>query len=136
MVFFSLLPPVLLQSFLEVESITRNYKGKLVSVILAGYLSLKRLVVQRTKRIDESQELLLRMLEDLTSGTEQEKEEFMATCVKTLNRFKDSDLLTPIFVFERLCSIIHPVSPVAIDVCVGVEVGGCVHTIAIYLLKT
>ena len=91
------------------ETIKKNYKGKLVSVILAGYLSLKRLVVQRTKRIDESQELLLQMLEELTSGTEQEREEFMATCVETLKRFKDSDLLTPIFVFERLCNIIHPV---------------------------
>ncbi|XP_064395390.1 E3 ubiquitin-protein ligase UBR4-like isoform X5 [Halichondria panicea] len=99
---------VLLQSFLEVESIKRNYKGKLVSVILAGYLSLKRLVIQRTKRIDESQELLLKMLEELTSGTDQERQEFMATCVETLDRFKDSDLLTPIFVFERLCNIIHP----------------------------
>ncbi len=101
---------MLLQSFLEVESIKRNYKGKLVSVILAGYLSLKRLVIQRTKRIDESQELLLKMLEELTSGTDQERQEFMATCVETLDRFKDSDLLTPIFVFERLCNIIHPVS--------------------------
>ena len=69
-----------------------------------------RLVVQRTKRIDETQQLLLDMLEDLTSGTDQERQEFMAVCVETLNNFKKSDMLTPIFVFERLCSIIHPVS--------------------------
>lgn len=69
-----------------------------------------RLVIQRTKRIDESQELLLEMLEDLTSGTEKERQEFMASCVETLKKFKMSDLITPIFVFERLCNIIHPVS--------------------------
>lgn len=69
-----------------------------------------RLVIQRTKRIDESQELLLDMLEDLTSGTEEERQEFMASCVETLKKFKMTDLITPIFVFERLCNIIHPVS--------------------------
>ena len=69
-----------------------------------------RLVVQRTKRVDESQDLLLAMLEDLTSGTEEEKQSFMKSCVETLNQFSDSDLITPIFVFERLCNIIHPVS--------------------------
>ena len=69
-----------------------------------------RLVIQRTKRIDESQELLLEMLEDLTSGTEKERQEFMASCVETLKKFKMTDLITPIFVFERLCNIIHPVS--------------------------
>lgn len=69
-----------------------------------------RLVIQRTKRIDESQELLLEMLEDLTSGTEKERQEFMASCVETLKKFKMADLITPIFVFERLCNIIHPVS--------------------------
>ena len=67
-------------------------------------------MVQRTKRVDESQDLLLEMLEDLTSGTEEEKQSFMKSCVETLNQFSDSDLITPIFVFERLCNIIHPVS--------------------------
>ena len=71
---------------------------------------LSRLVIQRTKRIDDSQELLLAMLEDLTSGTELERQEFMASCVEILQRFSKRDMITPIFVYERLCSIIHPVS--------------------------
>ena len=50
------------------------------------------------------------MLEDLTSGTEKERQEFIASCVETLKKFKMTDLITPIFVFERLCNIIHPVS--------------------------
>ena len=68
-----------------------------------------RLVVQRTKRIDETQELLLEMLEDLTSGTNQERQEFMAVCVETLTKFRKDDMITPVFLFERLSNIIHPV---------------------------
>ena len=60
--------------------------------------------------MDETQELLLSMLEDLTSGGEQEREAFMALCVRSLIRLKKSDLVTPVFIFERLCSIIRPVS--------------------------
>lgn len=82
-----------------------------------------RLVVQRTKRVDDTQDLLLEMLENLTSGTEQEKQEFMAICVETLKRFKMSDVLTPIFVFERLCNIIRPVSDLEDK---AVEWYGCV----------
>ena len=70
-----------------------------------------RLVTQRTKRIDECQKLLLQMLETLTSGTEEERKEFMAVCVQTLTRFPMGDMVTPIFVFEQLCNIIHPVRP-------------------------
>ena len=123
----------LLQSFLKVEEIKTQYKSQLVGMVLKGYLSLKRLVrmeccvcvfvcvrmsfvvplrlvVQRTKRIDESQELLLQMLENLTSGTEKERLEFMAVCVKTLESLHRSDMVTPTFIFEQLCSIIRPVS--------------------------
>lgn len=81
-----------------------------------------RLVVQRTKRVDDTQDLLLEMLENLTSGTEREKQEFMTICVETLKRFKMSDVLTPIFVFERLCSIIHPVSDVGLTNCSAVKI--------------
>ena len=66
--------------------------------------------MQRTKRVDDSQQLLLEMLEDLTSGTEEERKAFMASCVEILDKFKQGDLITPIFVFERVCNIIHPVS--------------------------
>ena len=62
--------------------------------------------------MDDSQGLLLEMLEDLTSGTDEERSAFMESCVEILGRFKQVDLITPIFVFERLCNIIHPVSGV------------------------
>lgn len=66
-------------------------------------------MVQRTKRVDESQGLLLEMLEDLTSGTDEERRGFMVSCIETLNMFKQVDLITPVFLFERLSNIIRPV---------------------------
>ena len=37
--------------------------------MLNGYLCLRKLVVQRTKLIDETQDMLLEMLEDMTTGS-------------------------------------------------------------------
>lgn len=58
----------LMASFLEQESIKQLYKGRLVGAVLNGYLSLRRLVVQRTRLIDETQEKLLELLEEMTTG--------------------------------------------------------------------
>ncbi|MEE6525819.1 hypothetical protein FKM82_026076, partial [Ascaphus truei] len=58
----------LLSSFVEVESIKRHFKSRLVGTVLNGYLCLRKLVVQRTKLIDETQDMLLEMLEDMTTG--------------------------------------------------------------------
>ena len=62
------LPPGLLSSFVEVDSIKRHFKSRLVGTVLNGYLCLRKLVVQRTKLIDETQDMLLEMLEDMTTG--------------------------------------------------------------------
>lgn len=32
----------------------------------------------------------------------------MAVCVETVQQYPADDLRTPVFLFERLCSIIHP----------------------------
>lgn len=58
----------LLASFLDDPVIRRQYKGRLVGAVLNGYLSLRRLVVQRTRLIDDTQEKLLELLEEMTSG--------------------------------------------------------------------
>lgn len=105
--------------------------------MLNGYLCLRKLVVQRTKLIDETQDMLLEMLEDMTTGlhrhiwtyfhqtnavyltfsfmflfkgTESETKAFMAVCIETAKRYNLDDYRTPVFIFERLCSIIYPVS--------------------------
>uniref|UniRef100_A0A8C2GSI0 Ubiquitin protein ligase E3 component n-recognin 4 n=1 Tax=Cyprinus carpio TaxID=7962 RepID=A0A8C2GSI0_CYPCA len=98
----------LLSSFVEVESIKRHFKSRLVGTVLNGYLCLRKLVVQRTKLIDETQDMLLEMLEDMTTGTESETKAFMAVCIETAKRYDLDDYRTPVFIFERLCSIIYP----------------------------
>lgn len=98
----------LLASFLDDSVIRRQYKGRLVGAVLNGYLSLRRLVVQRTRLIDDTQEKLLELLEEMTTGTEEETESFMAVCIQTVEKHNVEDILTPVFIFERLCSIIYP----------------------------
>ncbi|XP_037079445.1 E3 ubiquitin-protein ligase UBR4-like [Pollicipes pollicipes] len=98
----------LLASFLELESVRSRHKARLLGTVLHGYLSLRRLVIQRTKLVDETQERLLQLLEDITSGTEAETRRFMAICVETVARYGRGDVRTPVFIFERLCSIIEP----------------------------
>lgn len=98
----------LLTSLLNVEAIGRKYKSKMVSFVLNGYLSLRKLVVQRTKVIDDTQEALLFLLEEMTTGNEAETAKFMSVCLDAVNKCKPDDLRTPVFIFERLCSIIYP----------------------------
>ncbi|XP_033099816.1 E3 ubiquitin-protein ligase UBR4-like [Anneissia japonica] len=98
----------LLSSFIEVDTIKQHYKGKLLGTVLNGYLSLRKLVVQRTKLVDETQQTLLDLLEEMTTGTESETRAFMALCVETVKKYEVQDLRTPVFIFERLCNIIFP----------------------------
>ncbi|XP_015606097.1 protein purity of essence isoform X2 [Cephus cinctus] len=98
----------LLATFLEQDNIKQQYKGRLVGAVLNGYLSLRRLVVQRTRLIDDTQEKLLELLEEMTTGTEEETKAFMSVCVDTVKKYSTQDVRTPVFIFERLCSIIYP----------------------------
>ena len=43
-------------------------------------------------------------------GMESETKNFMAVCVETVNKYPLNDFVSPVFIFERLCSIIYPVS--------------------------
>ena len=45
-----------------------------------------------------------------SAGTECETKAFMAVCIETAKRYSLDDYRTPVFIFERLCSIIYPVS--------------------------
>ena len=85
-----------------------NGKHALIQPILKGYLSLCRLVLMRTKAIEDAQTGLLDLLEILTSGSEDETRDFIKICFETLSHFPISDLKTPQFIFERLCSVIKP----------------------------
>jgi hypothetical protein len=98
----------LLSIFLKENNIKNKFKGHLIATVLNSYLSLKKLVFQRTKLIEEAQEKLLNTLEQMTSGTEIETRKFMSICIDTVNNFDLDDLVTPVFIFERLCNIIYP----------------------------
>ena len=50
----------------------------------------------------------MKLLESLTSGSEDEIKDFVRTCFKTLSHFSEFDYQTPQFVFERLCNVILP----------------------------
>merc|ERR1719270_2839836 len=82
---------LLLSQLLQHSKIKMVYKSRLVSDVLGGYLSLRRLVVQRTKMIDETQDSLLELLEDLTTGTEEETKAFMSVCIETDGKYPPED---------------------------------------------
>ncbi|XP_037957840.1 protein purity of essence isoform X2 [Teleopsis dalmanni] len=98
----------LMSLFLEKPTIRQAYKSRLLGTVLEGYLSLRKLIVQRTRLIDDAQEKLLEMLEEMTSGTEEETRAFMEILIDTVEKTRMNDIKTPVFVFERLYSIIHP----------------------------
>ncbi|ODM96234.1 E3 ubiquitin-protein ligase UBR4, partial [Orchesella cincta] len=95
-----------LLSAMAIPSVRRNRRVSLLSTVLSGYLALKRLKLHRTRPIEEAQEILLQLLEEITSGTEEETKIFMTVCVETLKKCSSEDLATPVFIFERLCSLI------------------------------
>lgn len=94
--------------FLDNPKIRQVYKGRLLGNVLQSYLSLRKLVVQRTRLIDDAQEKLLELLEEMTTGTEEETQAFMSVLIDTVCKTPMNDIKTPVFIFERLCSIIHP----------------------------
>ena len=98
----------LLQIFMVDDRIRRVHKSAMVGVVLDGYLSLRMLIVQRTKMIDETQTALLELLELLTTGTRVETINFMKVCIESVRKCAIQDQRTPVFIFERLCSIIYP----------------------------
>lgn len=111
----------LLTSIIAVPKIRSYYKSKLVGFVLKGYLSLRKLVVQRTKVIDETQEMLLELLEGMTTGSESETAAFINVCVESIKNCHESDIRTPVFIFERLCSTIHPEENVHSEFFVSLE---------------
>jgi E3 ubiquitin-protein ligase UBR4 len=98
----------LLALFLKEQNIKNKFKHRLVATVLNSYLSLKRLVFQRTRLVEDAQEKLLACLEQMTSGTELEQRKFMHICIQTVCNFDLDDLVTPVFIFERLCQLIYP----------------------------
>ena len=94
--------------FLQQDEFKQKYKSILIAIVLNGYLTLKKFILQRTKLIDEAQIKMLELLEQMTRGNEQETRQFMMICIDTIERFQLDDMQTPQFIFERLCNLIYP----------------------------
>ena len=58
----------ILTEIVQVSHVRQRYKSSLVGTVLNSYLSLRRLVIQRTNLVDDAQEMLLELLEELTTG--------------------------------------------------------------------
>lgn len=110
-----------LASLLSVDEIRQYFKGQMLGSVLDGYLCLRRLVVQRTKLVDDTQEKLLALLEQMTTGTEAETRAFLELCVETVKKFGADDIRTPVFIFERVCNLIYPEESEAKDFQVFLE---------------
>ncbi len=99
----------LLSQFLSEKNIKNRYKSHLLTTILDSYLTLRKLLYKRTKYTDDAQDKLLLLLEDITCDTVEEKRKFIRICIDQVKKIElASDLVTPVFLFERLCNIIYP----------------------------
>ena len=54
------------------------------------------------KLVEEAEEKLLNSLGEMRIGTEVETRKFMSVCIEAVNNFDLGDLVTPVFIFERL----------------------------------
>ncbi|EFC48519.1 hypothetical protein NAEGRDRAFT_57108 [Naegleria gruberi] len=98
----------LLSEFLIIPEILTEFKTneQHISTVLGSFLSLKSLVVQKTKATTDSYEMLKSLTEKL-QDTEDDKKLFIAACVDTLKLYSDNR--TALFVFEKLNNIIQPI---------------------------
>ena len=74
--------------------------------LLDGFLSIRGVIVQKTKLTDDSADKLINLLKSLHGSNEEDNELFMEACIKALD--KHSSGRTPIFIFEQLCNIVCP----------------------------
>ena len=95
-------------NLLKRDDIRAKNRSGLIGPIFNGYLALRKLVIQRTKQINEAEEKLLEIMESMTSGTEEETRSFMMICIEALKNCGMGDFRTPQFIYERLCTIVFP----------------------------
>lgn len=95
----------LLKTFLDDDEVKAKYRGRFVAEVLQCYLALRKMVVQRTKLIDETQELLSNLLQEITSGAEESI--LMKTSIDALRTCPVKDIRTPVFIVEQLSDVIY-----------------------------
>lgn len=93
--------------FWDDKNIREQNKRSLLRPVLEGYLNIRKISLQRNLSIEYAQEKLLLILENITSGNEEDITHFMTVCIEILNCSPTDDIKTKVFAFERLCSLIH-----------------------------
>lgn len=91
----------------EDKNIREQNKRILLKPVLEGYLNIRKITLHRNVSIEYTQEKLLLILENITSGNEEDITHFMTVCIEILNCSPPDDIKTKVFAFERLCSLIH-----------------------------
>ena len=98
----------ILSLLLEIDQIRNRHKKESVSLLLRGYLALKRLVASRTRAIDKTQQAMLQLMDKLTGNADSDRQELADICISTVKHMPLDDYKSPAYVFERLCEIIYP----------------------------
>eukprot|EP00742_Colponemidia_sp_Colp-10_P004531 GILJ01004836.1.p1 GENE.GILJ01004836.1~~GILJ01004836.1.p1 ORF type:complete len:2747 (+),score=454.59 GILJ01004836.1:625-8241(+) len=100
----------LLSDFLEVPPIQERFKREgLMEESIDAFLRVRGYVWQKNKLIDDSRQLLQELFSTIQSSSDQDKQRFMAICIRCLDRYDDG--VTPLFIFEQLCNIVCPEKP-------------------------
>ncbi|VDP23701.1 unnamed protein product [Soboliphyme baturini] len=106
----------ILLSLYRLETVRKRWVGELLETVFNGYIALKKLVINRTKLIDDAQSNFL-MLLDYSTVMERRVPEFMRICVRSLKACSMNDIVSPVFIFERMCSVICPVCVRSLTLC-------------------
>ena len=98
----------LLQAFLLVPNILTRFKSQSehLARLLDAYLTVKSLIVQKTKLTDDTAKLLLAILDSTHSNNESDKRVFICACISSLST--QQRLQTAAICLERLASIVCP----------------------------
>jgi E3 ubiquitin-protein ligase UBR4 len=72
---------------LAVDRIRTHWKQQVLGAVLHGYLGLRRLLIHRTKLIDDAEKKLLSLLEELTSGSFNASLPLPGTCISSYQLF-------------------------------------------------
>lgn len=95
---------------LELPGTRRLYKTKKLTVsLLNSFLSLRGVIVQKTKLTEDSSTMLLDLLKSLHADNEKDNQLFITGCIKALDTHNKGR--EPIFIFEQLCNIVCPEKP-------------------------
>jgi E3 ubiquitin-protein ligase UBR4 len=101
----------ILVSFLDVPEIKLRFKQwNLMEQILDSFLTLRGIIVQKNKLIDDSSKLMSDIMDKIKSDSEEDQKAFMVACIKSLDKHRDSNRIQT-FIFEQMCNIVCPTKP-------------------------